>query len=203
MTESHVLNGLEKLFCLNSKKTGQDLMLNITRLFHFIATCDQKTAEESTRDQITFFCQGLQSFNPDSIGWSPRIFTVFKDGEDIQKTFQTAQGPTALIRILDHKDIQVVLTVVGQIIKLCVIILDCSTVIFTKLLNLWKYKDGNVRQCTPRAHGVLANRLPCSQWIICQTSMVQDLVEYLRSLDPDFILYYAPAIARIVAVAGT
>jgi HEAT repeat protein len=200
MIKSHVLNGLEKFVGPNSERASEDLMLNITRLLFSIATYDQSTAEQLTLHQIAFFCQGLQSGNPDLVRWSAKAFTVFKISDDLQKGFQNAGGPSSLIRTLDNKVPKVIraglksIAVVAQIKKLCEVILQSPASILPKLQNLWKHEDSRVRKSTLRALGVLTSNQQCSKWTIKQQNMMADLIEYLRSTDPDFVIYSARAI---------
>jgi hypothetical protein len=199
MIKSHVLNSLEKIVSPLPDK-GEELMLNVTRLLFSIATYDPNTAEQLTQHQIAFFCQGLQSSNPDLIAWSAKAFTAFKISDGLQKHFQNAQGPEFLVRTLDHKSTSVILAglesvaVVGQIPKLCETMLARDPQILPKIQNLWKHEDDEVRKGTLRALGVLTSNVICSKWTIKQQNMMADLVAYLRSTDPEFVIYSARAI---------
>jgi hypothetical protein len=173
-------------------------MLNITRLLYSIATYDSATADQLTQHQIAFFCQGLASSNTDLVAWSAKIFTIFKISEDLQKGFQGCEGPLRLVKTLDNKDVHVILSgldaiaVVGQIKKLCeTIVNNCG--ILSRLQNLWKHDDIDVRKGTLRALGVLTNQPGCAKWTVKQ-NLMPDLIDHLHSTDSDFVIYSATAI---------
>jgi hypothetical protein len=194
MIKGHVLKGLEKFVGPNPEQANEELMLNLARLLFSIATYDQNTGGQLTLHQITFFCQGLQSSKPDLVAWSAKAFTVFKISDELQKGFQTAQGAALLIRTLDHKTTSVVLAGLESIAvvcanqQLCEVILTSGASILPKLQNLWKHEGPDVRKGTLRALGVLTNNETCSKWTIKQRNTTTDLIEYLRSTAPEFVI---------------
>jgi HEAT repeat protein len=149
---------------------------------------------------MAFFCQGLQSTMPDLIAWSAKVFTIFTITDNLQKSFATTQydGPLRLVRTLDNKNNPVILAgleaiaVVAQIKKLCEgIVNNCG--ISNRLQTLWKHEDGEVRKGTLRALGVLTNHPVCAKWTVKQ-NLMPDLIAYLQSTDPHFVIYAATAI---------
>ena len=198
MIKNHVLSGLERYIGPNSEKASEELMLSMTRLLHSIAMYDQDTANQLTQHQIQFFCQGLQSQNSELVAWSAKAFTMFRISDDLQKGFQTAEGPQRLVKTLDHKEPSVImagleaLSVVGEIKKLCdVIVTSCG--VLARLQNLWKHEDPEVKKLTLKAIGVLTSHITCAKWTVKQ-NLMPDLIEYLRSTDPEFVIYSAKAI---------
>ena len=198
MIKNHVLSGLDRYIGPTAEKASEELMLNMTRLLHSIASYDEETANQLTQHQIQFFCQGLQSQNPELIAWSARAFTIFKISDDLQKGFQSVEGPQKLVKTLDHKDPIVIMagleaiSVVGQIKKLCdVIVASCG--VLSRLQNLWKHENLEVKKLVLKAVGVLTSHITCAKWTVKQNIM-PDLVEYLHSTDPEFVIYSAKAI---------
>ena len=198
MIKNHVLSGLERYIGPTGEKASEELMLSMTRLLHSIATYDQETANQLTQHQIQFFCQGLSSHNPELIAWSARVFTIFKISDDLQKGFQSVEGPQKLVKTLDHKDPQVIMagleaiSFVGQIKKLCdIIVTQCG--VLSRLQNLWKHENSEVKKLTLKAIGVLTSHITCAKWTVKQNFM-PDFIEYLHSTDPEFVIYSSKAI---------
>lgn len=198
MLKNHVLSGVSRYIGPNSEKPSEELMLNIIRLLHSIATYDSETANQLTLHQTQFFCQGLASNRPELIAWSAKAFTIFKISDDLQKGFQSAEGPQRLVKSLDNKDQEVIMagleaiSVVGQIRKLCdVIVASCG--VLSRLQNLWKHENPEVKKLTLKAIGVLTSHITCAKWTVKQ-NLMPDLIQYLHSTDPDFVIYSAKAI---------
>ena len=198
MIKNHVLSGLERYIGPNSEKASEELMLSMTRLLHSIAMYDEDTANQLTLHQIQFFCQGLQSSNSELVAWSAKAFTIFKIGDDLQKGFQTAEGPQRIVKTLDHKEPSVIMagleaiSVVGEIKKLCdVIVTSCG--VLSRLQNLWRHEEPEVKKLTLKAIGVLTSHITCAKWTVKQ-NLMPDLIDYLSSTDPEFVIYSAKAI---------
>ena len=198
MLKSHLDHELQK-FIQKTEKLNDELMLNITRLLYSVAIYDPQTAQNMTKEQLVFFCQGLTSANVDLVTWSAKAFTVFKITDDLQKLFYSpkCEGPQRLTSTLDNKNDVVVLaglesiSVVGTIPKILNEILN--TGILNKLQNLWKNENPEIRKGTLRALGVLTKHPKCAQWTVRQ-NLIPDLIDYLNNTDPDFVIYSAKAI---------
>lgn len=198
MLKSHLDHELQK-FIQKTEKLSDELMLNITRLLYSVAIYDPQTAQNMTKEQLAFFCQGLTSSNVELVTWSAKAFTVFKITEELQRPFclQKCEGPKRLTETLDNKSDVVVLAglesiaVVGTIPKILNEILN--TGILNKLQNHWKNENPDIRKGTLRALGVLTQHQKCAQWTVRQ-NLIPDLIEYLNNTDPDFVIYAAKAI---------
>lgn len=196
LLKCHLINEIQKYIVLPAEKTNDELVLNLTRLLYSIAQYDKKTSNDLSREQIIFFSQGLSSTKPALVEWSARAFTIFEISDELQKPFIQSETPQKLIRTLDSKHDDVVLAglesiaVVGKIEKIREDIVDG---ILPKLQNLWNSENPTIRKGTLRVIGVLTAHTKCSKWTVKQ-NIIPDLVNYLHSTDPDFVVYAATAI---------
>ncbi|KAH0794332.1 Armadillo/beta-catenin-like repeat family protein [Histomonas meleagridis] len=197
MLSKHLDHELQK--CQQSEKMDDELMLNITRLLYSIAYYDKETRNQLTREQVVFFCQGLASPNPELVSWSAKAFKIFNVSDELTKPFisQSCDGPAKLIKTLDNPSDTVVLAglesiaVVGQIDKIRTAILEGN--ILPKLQNLWASENTDIRKGTLKALGVLNQHPKCAKWTVRQ-NLMPDLINYLNSTDPEFVIYSAKAI---------
>ena len=198
MLKSHLDHELQK-FIQKSEKLNDELMLNITRLLYSVAIYDQQTAQNMTKEQLVFFCQGLISTDVELVTWSAKALTVFKITDELQKLFYSpkCEGPQRLTSTLDNQNDVVVLaglesiSVVGTIPKILNEILN--TGILNRLQTLWQSENPEIRKGTLKALGVLTKHQKCSQWTVRQ-NLIPGLIDYLSNTDPDFVIYSAKAI---------
>ncbi|KAK8857975.1 hypothetical protein M9Y10_013075 [Tritrichomonas musculus] len=180
------------------KLTDVQLVLNITRLLYSIAVYDESTRKMS-RELLTFFCQGLVSENTELVCWSAKAFTIFEIGDEQQKTFSSdkCMGPQRLIATLSHTDENIVIaglesiSVVAQNVKIRNEIVEGR--ILEKISALWKHENPEIMKGVLRALGVLTLSPRCAQMTI-KLNIIPDLIEYLHSTDPEFVVFSAKAI---------
>ncbi|OHS94331.1 Armadillo/beta-catenin-like repeat family protein [Tritrichomonas foetus] len=203
MLKSHLDHELQQKYITQPpEKLGDQLMLNIIRLYYSVAKYDANTANSLYRELILFFCSGLVANSPDLVAMSARTFTIFKISDELQKIFcsQQCQGPVRLVKTLESKVDDVILaglesiSVVGNITKIRNDIVDASAGnILPKLQALWKHENPEIRKGVLCALGVLTQTQKCAQWTVRQ-NLIPDLIEYLHSTDYDFVIYSAKAI---------
>ncbi|OHT17644.1 Armadillo/beta-catenin-like repeat family protein [Tritrichomonas foetus] len=187
------------------KLTDVQLVLNITRLYYSIAVYDIPTRKMS-RELMIFFSQGLISENTELVCWSAKAFTIFEIPEEQQKTFCTnntnnnsngCEGPSRLIRTLSHEDENVIIAglesiaVVSTNVRIRNEIVDGR--ILDKIQTLWKHENPEIMKGVLRALGVLTLSPRCAQMTI-KLNIIPDLIEYLHSTDPEFVIFSAKAI---------
>ena len=201
MLKSHLDHELQRYIGQPIEKLSVELVLSMTRLLYSVALYDPETRNQLQREQLQFFCQGLVSDDPELVTWSAKAFTVFVIGEDLQKTFCSKmwEGPQRLIRTLDNPNIDVILAglasiaVVGETPRIRQEMVDNSDGILLRLKKLWLHENADVKKGTLCALGVLTQYKPCAVWTVKQ-NIIPDLIEYLNSTDPEYVVYSAKAI---------
>lgn len=180
------------------KLTDIQLVLNITRLLYSIALYDEST-RKMPREYLTFFCHNLASDNTDLVCWSAKAFTIFEVGDETQKAFSSEKcsGSQRLIATLTHPDENVIIagleaiSIVSQNVKIRNEIVDSR--ILDKISSLWKNENPEIMKGVLRALGVLTLSPKCAQMTI-RLNIIPDLIEYLHSTDPEFVIFSAKAI---------
>lgn len=205
MKKNHLLIKLDEYY--QQEKMGEELKLNITRLLYSLASYDPSVAQQMNNHQMQFLCAGLASTNSELIAWASKAFTVFTIPSDLQKAFCATgyEGPQRLIKTLDNKDRQVILSglesisIVGQIPIIRTPIVQGG--IYSRLQKLWKDEDPDIRKGTIRALGILTQEESCAKWTVKQ-NLIPDLIEYLHSTDPEFVIYSAKMIGSCCTEKG-
>ncbi|EAY16563.1 Armadillo/beta-catenin-like repeat family protein [Trichomonas vaginalis G3] len=196
MIDSHLMIELERY--TNPCNANDNQMTNITRLLCSLPKYGPKIFEPLKPYHIKFFCQGLKSTDDECVSWSAMALTCYPIDEELQKLFcsKAQDGPTNLMTMLDSKNENVILSGLNCVVTLGEIpsIRDAFIpAIHAKLQRLWKSDSPKVIQGVLKALGVLTLNNSCLEWTQKQ-NMIPDLLKYLSSTDPDYIVYAAKAI---------
>ena len=196
MIESHLMIELERY--TNPPTVNDEQMCNITRLICSLPQYGPKIFEPLKPYHIKFFCQGLRSTEEETMIWSAKAFTCYPIEEDLQKLFcsRSLEGPSHLMALLDNESDDVVLSGLDCIVVLGEIrvIRDAfMPAIKAKISKLWNSENPDVIKGVLNVLGVLTKNNDLLTWTQSQ-NMIPDLIKYLDSQDPEFVIYSAKAI---------